>query len=272
MEALRSPKIHWFLIRMVTREDWNVSGYYHRASFSNWPAFQISQLQPQFSRYCLTSSCGIFFIIISELDMNLVVFIMCWISHHFLQPTLSAEEIHPKKINICQSTFETTSIVPSQTQKAHAQARLKAAADPLTIKKVGKKGCKAMLAGVAQHLKLTIISDADASCALLQCISQLLNLWVCHYWQVSHSWGFFCQSYYFPWDLIAVEYNQEVLFAHRLSSFSLTVVPHTWESPICNVSYVHQQAILTIGFGSSLLVKVFDEFNPISPVVQPFFK
>ena len=41
------------------------------------PAFQISRLQPQFSRYCLTSSCGIFFIVISELDMNLVVFIMC---------------------------------------------------------------------------------------------------------------------------------------------------------------------------------------------------
>ena len=46
-------------------------------AFQIWPAFQISQLQPQFSRYCLTSSCGIFFIIISELDMNLVVFIMC---------------------------------------------------------------------------------------------------------------------------------------------------------------------------------------------------
>ena len=47
------------------------------ASTITEPAFQISRLQPQFLKYCLTSSCGIFFIIVSELDMNLVVFIMC---------------------------------------------------------------------------------------------------------------------------------------------------------------------------------------------------
>ena len=41
------------------------------------PAFQISRLQPQSSRYCLTSSRGIFLIVISELDMNLIIFIMC---------------------------------------------------------------------------------------------------------------------------------------------------------------------------------------------------
>ena len=61
-----APKAPWFCFRVRHSVPLEVT--------ITEPAFQISRLQPQFPRYLKS---WYFFIIISELDMNLVVFIMC---------------------------------------------------------------------------------------------------------------------------------------------------------------------------------------------------
>jgi hypothetical protein len=64
-----SIKNHDFVCRIW----WMIVGLYNTITK---PAFPSSWLQPQFSRYCSKLNCDIFLIIISDVDMNLVIFNM----------------------------------------------------------------------------------------------------------------------------------------------------------------------------------------------------